>query len=68
MPGIERTLALSAYLVDATTHHLKDMGISTDAANYYNIAILRREPRRCAPVRTKGGFVSPRFGVPNDVW
>lgn len=39
VPGIERTLALSAYLVDATTHHLKDMGISTDAANYYNIAI-----------------------------
>ena len=39
VPGMERTFALSAYLVDATTHHLKDMGISPDAANYYNIAI-----------------------------
>lgn len=37
---MERTLALSAYLVDATTHHhLRDMGVSADAANYYNIAI-----------------------------
>lgn len=39
VPGMERTLALSAYLVDATAHHLKDMGISPDAANYYNIAL-----------------------------
>lgn len=31
-------------------------------------AILRREPRGCAPVRTKGGFVPARFWVPNDVW
>ena len=39
VPGMQRTLALSAYVVDATTHHLKDVGISSDAANYYNIAI-----------------------------
>ena len=37
--GVERTLALSAYLVDATTHYLKDMGISPGAAICYNIAI-----------------------------
>ena len=39
VPGMARTLALPAYRVDATTHHLKDMGISPDAANYYNIAL-----------------------------
>lgn len=39
VPGLDTTLALSAYLVDAGSDHLKDMGISGDAADYYNIAI-----------------------------
>jgi hypothetical protein len=39
VPGLRSTLALSAYLVDASSDHLKDIGISNDAAHYYNIAI-----------------------------
>ena len=34
------TLALNPYAMDATkTDHLKDIGISSDAAHYYNVAI-----------------------------
>jgi hypothetical protein len=39
VPGLDSTLALSAYLVDASSDHLRDIGISDEAAHYYNIAI-----------------------------
>lgn len=40
VPGMARTLALNPYVVDADSiDHLKDIGISSDAAHYYNIAI-----------------------------
>jgi len=37
--GLGTTLALSAYLIDDGSDHLKGIGISSDAAHYYNIAI-----------------------------
>jgi hypothetical protein len=39
VPGLRSTLALSAYLIDDGSDHLKGIGISGDAAYYYNIAI-----------------------------
>jgi hypothetical protein len=40
VPGTGRTFALNAYAMDAArVDHLKDIGISPDAAHYYNIAI-----------------------------
>jgi hypothetical protein len=40
VPGLGRTLALNAYAMDAPRmDYLKDMGITPDAAHYYNIAI-----------------------------
>jgi hypothetical protein len=40
VPGMGTTLALNPYVVDSDTmNHLKDIGISYDAAQYYNIAI-----------------------------
>jgi hypothetical protein len=40
VPGMGRTLALNAYAMDAAgMDHLKDIGITPDAAHYYNIAI-----------------------------
>ena len=40
VPGMGTTLVLNRYVVDAdSTDHLKDIGISYDAAHYYNIAI-----------------------------
>src|SRR5579872_3600702 len=37
--GLCGPLALSAYLVDGDSDHLKGIGISSDAAEYYNMAI-----------------------------
>jgi hypothetical protein len=39
VPGVCSTLALSAYLVDGDLDYLKGIGISSDAAKYYNMAI-----------------------------
>jgi hypothetical protein len=40
VPGMGATLALNAYVADAAgMDHLKGMGISSDTAHYYNIAI-----------------------------
>jgi hypothetical protein len=39
VPGLGSTLALSAYLIDDDSDHLKGAGISSDAARYYNVAI-----------------------------
>jgi hypothetical protein len=40
VPGMAMTLALNPYAMDsARTDHLKDIGISSDAAHYYNVAI-----------------------------
>jgi hypothetical protein len=39
VPGLGRTLALSAYLIDDGSDHLQGIGISNDDAHYYNIAI-----------------------------
>ncbi len=39
VPGMGTTLALSSYSADNRINHLKDIGISYDAALYYNIAI-----------------------------
>ncbi len=38
-PGLGSTLALSAYLIDDDSDHLKGIGISSDAAHDYNLAI-----------------------------
>jgi hypothetical protein len=39
VPGMGSTLALSAYLIDDGSDHLKGIGISSDAAHHYNIAL-----------------------------
>jgi hypothetical protein len=40
VPGTGSTFALNAYAMDAArVDHLKDIGITPDAAHYYNIAI-----------------------------
>src|SRR5579864_33952 len=40
VPGMETTLAMNPYVVDAAgMNHLKDIGIYSDAAYYYNTAI-----------------------------
>ena len=39
VPGQGGTLALSAYLIDDGSDHLKGIGISNDAAYYYSLAI-----------------------------
>jgi len=39
VPGMGTTLALNAYSADTCINHLKDIGISYEAAHYYNIAI-----------------------------
>jgi hypothetical protein len=39
VPGTRSTLALSAYLIDGDSDHLKGIGISNDAAHSYNTAI-----------------------------
>ncbi len=41
VPGLGNTLALSAYLIDDGSHDLKGIGISSDAAYHYNLAIER---------------------------
>ena len=38
-PGLCSTLALSAYLIDNDSDHLKGIGMSGDDAHYYNTAI-----------------------------
>lgn len=39
VPGMGLRLALDPYVVDAGTNQLKEIGISDDAAYYYNIAV-----------------------------
>jgi hypothetical protein len=39
VPGMGTTLTLTPYFADATVNYLKGLGISHEAANYYNIAI-----------------------------
>ncbi len=39
VPVLGSTLALSAYLIDDDSDHLKGIGVSSDAARAYNIAI-----------------------------